>query len=465
MVFTATDPAIGDMNGELRYCVAISGSRPIISAPFQGRFSSKRFEEANTPGGKAGWGIQRALDGGEWSNPKDGAHGSVARFPEEWIAAAELDRCYDESLLTRTALIRWKASTVSGEDMEKCRVAADRLSKQPWDHYLDAASLFDRCFAAVTTKSGKDMDFGSPEHCRPVVWRYLNAFRYSMLESYVNPERWEQWEIIRKSGNPWGVDQKLVATLVQEAVASLNSPAADEREAAGTFLQANWISPEHLPDDRWWSVLDHDVDSARFAAVGAMKRRGKQQEAGKWLVDHRDSLGSNLRGLWSALIDYRSDFADWELPIALRLLETSPLEAADMVALRAGLIKEAEGKSLPAELRAPLRRFLEKEAEAKLLIGLPPPNPGESDYTGHRAYEARNREPYCLRRALYVLATWQDPADTALLRSYLAHPAAYYSTSGQKVVRCYEVRSAAAELLKERNEKLPEGTVFEEPVN
>ncbi|MCW1922855.1 hypothetical protein OKA05_09860 [Luteolibacter arcticus] len=307
-IFLGNDPNHGDMTGELRFCITIQHTRPIVSASFQGRFSSKQFEEAApipTPASReiATW-IADMTEG----KPTAGSLQTIARSPEEYIAAAELERSYDESSATKTALIRWQASVPSGEEMAPCRTALAALLKRPWDHHRDAPALFERCFSALTLRGGGDRDFGSPERCRAMVWRYLSEFRSEWLEVFINPERWDQLEAIRQSGNPWGVDQKLVAALVEEAIASLRAPDSSEREAAGTFLGGYWITQSHLPDERVWFVLDHDVASARKAAIAALARRGKGQQAGSWLVDHRDLPEQELATLWEAGGGRQKDF-------------------------------------------------------------------------------------------------------------------------------------------------------------
>jgi len=463
-IFLGTNPNLGDMTGEMRFCITLPHARPVVSASFQGRFSSKRFEEATPHTRPVTESIVNGLAGKDQNDANNELRLRIARSPEEYIAAGELERCHDESGPTKAALIRWQATALAGDDMAQCRTALTSLLERPWTHQLDAPALFERCFTALTHDGGK-MEFGSPERCRAMTWRYLSAFRSEWLEVFINPERWDQLETIRHSGNPWGVDQKRVAILVEEAVASLRSPDPGEREAAGTFLNGYWITEKHLPDERCWFVLDHDVASARKGAIAALARRGNHRQVGKWLVDHRDLAGLNLAALWEAAREDRKQFADWELPVALKLLETSPLDTARTLAVRSALIKEAGGRPLPIELLPPLRRFLEEEAKAKRLIGLPPPEPGESGTNGPRACDPRGREPERLRSALYALAAWEDPADTALLKSYLTHPAALYSTSDQRVTRHYDIRSVAAHLLKERNEKVPDGIVFEEPVN
>lgn len=270
-IFFGTDPSQGDLAGELRFCTASEGFRPIVSASFQGRFSSERFEAAAprpTPtsqsiiGGLADM-IAGKADGG---SPK-----GIARSPEEYIAAGELERRYDESSSTKAALIRWQAHPSSAE----YRTALTTLLLRPWDQQLNAPALFERCFTALTHRGTTEMEFGSPERSRAMIWRYLSEFRSEHLEVQINPERWDQLKKIRQSGNPWGVDQKLVTALVEEAISSLRSLDPGEREAAGGFINGDWITEVHLPDERCKFLQDHESASARTAASAALARRAK----------------------------------------------------------------------------------------------------------------------------------------------------------------------------------------------
>jgi hypothetical protein len=456
------DPTVGDMTGELRYCVRLPHARPVVSASFQGRYSSEQLNRLHPPGGLAGKAIANGLDGKGWTELPQYISGAMLRSAEECIAAAELDRAYDESPLTRDAAVRWKAAALPGEEMARCHAALEKLLQRPWSNRLDASSFFMRCHSALARPRG-EAEFGSPENCRTLIWRYMDKVPSRLGESHVNPERWDRLEVIRLSGNPWGVDNKLVVAILEEAISSLRSPDADERDAAGTFLDGYWITPDQLPDERLWFVLEHDVSSARKAAITALNRRGKSQQTGQWLADHLDLPGLKLGSLWEASIplDNRGTFADWELPVALELLDRAPLEASEILAKRSDRINEAGGK-LTDELREPIRRFLVRESAAKKVTGQPLPEPGGDPDSVERMLDPRLNEPSQLSSALYLLAEWRKPADTALIREYLTHPAAKYDSG--LTDRSYWVRSTAAHILKDRNEEVPDDIVLEERV-
>jgi len=270
-IFFGTDPSQGDLSGELRFCTTFEGVRPIVSASFRGRYSSERFKTASLPQTPASESITNGLADMIAGKADNGPPLGIARSPEEYIAAAELERCYDESIATKAALIRWQEHPSSAE----CRTALTTLLQRPWDQQLNAPALFERCFTALTHRDAKHVDSGSPERCRAMVWRYLSEFRSEWHELLINPERWDQLEKIRQSGNPWGVDDKLVATLVEEAITSLRSTDPDEREAASVFLNKSWITEVHLPDERCKFLLDHESANARKAGSDALSRRKK----------------------------------------------------------------------------------------------------------------------------------------------------------------------------------------------
>jgi hypothetical protein len=241
-IFLGTDPNQGDLAGELRFCIAIENSRPIVSESFQGRFSSKQFEEAAPLLPPASKSIVDRLAGKGGKKAGDSIDWRIARSPEELIAAAELERSHDESSTTRTALIRWQATLPADEKTAPCRKAVADILERPWTRQQDAPALFDRCFNALIPRDGGEKDFGLPERCRAMTWRYLSEFRSEWHEVFVNPERWDQLEATRKSGNEWGVDPKRVEALVEEAKASLGSADREEREAADIFFKrsASW---------------------------------------------------------------------------------------------------------------------------------------------------------------------------------------------------------------------------------
>jgi hypothetical protein len=272
-------------------------------------------------------------------------------------------------------------------------------------------------------------------------------------------------EAIRQSGNPWGVDQKLVAALVEEAITSLRSEDSAEREAADTFLNAHWITDHHLSDERCWFLLDQGIPGVRKAGVAALARRGKGQQAAHWLMARRDlPVAETATLLRASIVDFRT-LPDWELPVVLRLLEISPLEASDLLARKSRWIKRAGGEQFPAEIQSVLRQFLAKEADSQSFVGTPVLKPGEQFQLGAHPPDPRDLEPDRLSSALCLLASWENPDDTPLLKKYLTHPAGFHCDSNGKFYRFYGIRSTAAQLLKERNESVPDDTVFKGPLD
>jgi hypothetical protein len=236
----ALDPSVGDATGELRYCLTQSSYGPIVSASFPGKYSAQKLEEATSPG--AGAAIVNGLEGKAWS----GFWWSVPHSPEECLAAAELERCEGGFTLTRSALVRWKDRNLPGEEMARCRAVAIELLGRPWHPEIDEPRLIQRCVKALGHRAGEPAEFGSPERCRAVIWRYLKfnerKSEVDMRGGYINPERREQIKRSRLSGNPWGADRESISALVREARESLRSSNRQEREAAAEFLDSSWIT-------------------------------------------------------------------------------------------------------------------------------------------------------------------------------------------------------------------------------
>jgi len=239
-IISALDPSIGDATGELRYCLTQSVCGPIVSASFPGKYDSRKLEEATPPG--AGAAIMNGLDGRKWS----GFWWSIPHSREECLAAAELERCEGGFTHTRSALICWKDRNLPGEQMARCRAIAAELLERPWYPEINEQRLIQRCVRALTHDAGKPAEFGSPEHCRAVIWRYLELNERSNVTvvraHLVNPERWEQIKRNQLSGNPWGADRESISILLREARASLRSSDRQEREAAAEFLDGSWIT-------------------------------------------------------------------------------------------------------------------------------------------------------------------------------------------------------------------------------
>jgi hypothetical protein len=214
----------------------------VVSASFSGKYSSQKLEEA-TFAGWAGAAITNGLDGKKWRD----SSWSVSYTWEECLAAAELERCEGGFTQTRAALVRWKDCDLPGEEMARCRKVAIELLGRPWYPERDESRLIQRCVKALTSDAGKRGEFGSPELCRAMIWRYLKfseqKSRFDMM-GFINPERFEQMKRNRLSGNPWGVDRESVSVLLREAEVSLRSSNRDEREAAAEFLASSWIKSQ-----------------------------------------------------------------------------------------------------------------------------------------------------------------------------------------------------------------------------
>lgn len=244
-IFSAADPSVGDVEGELRYYLSLPSCGFIVSASFPGKYDSRRMEEA-TFKGYAGAAIMNGLDGRKWWD----VSWSVPHSREECLAAAELERCEGGFTKTRSALVLWKDRNLPGEQMAYCRAIIELLAR-PWYPDVDGSRLIQRCAKALTHV--EPAEFGSPERCRAMIWRYLKCSRRMreivLRGMLVGPEQWERMKKDRLSGNPWGADRESFSILIREAVESQHSPNREEREAVAEFLSGSWIKPVYWPDN------------------------------------------------------------------------------------------------------------------------------------------------------------------------------------------------------------------------
>jgi len=242
-IYSATDPALGDAAGELRYCIGGLWSLPVASASLSGRYGSQTLADA-TPWGRAGMAIRNGLEGKGWVETPDSPELSAARSPVECLAMAELERCLGGFTTTSSELARWKESGLPGEEMARCQTVAKELLNLPWPRQEEGARLIDRCLKALAPRAAGHASFGSPEQCRAMIWRYLGNRRRLPLV-FVNPESAERMKKNAASGNPWGADQASIEALLREAEKSRESGLPDEREAAAAFLASSWIKRVH----------------------------------------------------------------------------------------------------------------------------------------------------------------------------------------------------------------------------
>lgn len=463
IIFLQSDPSVGDLEGTLRYVVNLRGETVVASEPFKGRFPSKEFDAAD-----------EGLDSPSFDPRKRIPFHSAlmpgwtietrARKCEEVIAALHLERSYDEATATRRAATRWQQLLAKEVIEDPCRVALRELLATPWPLDHEEASLFNRCRQALTADESQNWSYGAPERFRNVVWEYLADLTPDRGAQWCNPERKAELDVIRASGNPWGVDRADAVALLGLAAERLKSAPAEETEAAGRFLRGSWIKDSHFPDEAVRRLLEIDSPHARRTALTMLINRGKQEEASAWLAGHHRELRKEMKVLLPLVQTFPAPFQAWQTECALGWMKDDFKGALGYLLQYSERNKRREEAELPRELRAPILRFLEDEADRQRI---------KSDPLPTRDAQGKLRDPQGgdifariapLKIAVLVLVQWKDPADDELFKKLSAHPAAYYEVSDDKASRYFEVRAFIVDTLKENKRAIPDGVVTREDV-
>jgi hypothetical protein len=255
-IFLGINPNQGDMTGELRFCIVLPDVRPIVSASFQGRFSSKRFEEAAPIANP----VSKAIADGfaDKGLKSDGSPKGVARSPEEYIAAAELERCYDESSATKTALIRWQASAAAaGENMAQTA----RQWRPCWSGH------------GIVSKTPPRSSSDASPHSPAMAERMLNLVRPSA------PARW------------FGATSASFAAPSSKS-SSIPSGGTNCRRSSDREIHGASTKSASRPSSRKrpQAFALQIAKNARLPALSSIR-----PQAGRWGLDHRDCLQRTLR--------------------------------------------------------------------------------------------------------------------------------------------------------------------------
>ena len=120
------------------------------------------------------------------------------------------------------------------------------------------------------------------------------------------------------------------------------------------------------------------------------------------------------------------------------------------------------------KFRESLRIALEAELRERRVLGPDVPPFDEAGHLLARApsENAKTQDLYHLGTAIDSLAAWQNPEDTELIRRFLSHPGAMYTTADRKdTIRYYQARIRAAAVLAKREGKdAANGAILEEPL-
>ena len=466
LIRTAEDPAVGDLEGDLRYCLDFHSGRPIVSQVIRGRYSSRDFQIAGRGQNRLETSLLRDLEDGisrgNWNQCQ------LAENHDEFATAVELLRFYDEARALRNALRQWLGSPQqsAGPSKREPEGFRDRLRKSlesPWRKSVSEREFFTHCLKLLAGPA-ETKAHGSSGKPRVMIWRCLNVFRERSVLETINPERHDQLESYRVTGNPWeaGVaEMSSIVTLAETDLASKDPPLQSQ---AGWFLSQRWVTKELFPDARLRKLLESGSSVAKRTALLMLNGWNQRDEAIGWLGDHYDQLeAADLTWVWHVLWERDKPLAPWETPIAKRLLDQQPWVAFSLLYDRVGSGARPAISKLPVELRTPVRKYLQQEAKERKVRGERMP---QSNGDGRLTKIDKERgNPGQLEAGLALLASWEMPEDTELIQAFLTHPVAGYSRKDEVTeTKFYTVREKAALLLKNRGVATPPGVILKEEI-
>lgn len=456
LIETATSSLVGEHEGEIRYCLHVPGGPPVVSQTFQGKFSLKGIDEGFANVSPIEEILLRDLDDGftraSW------AQGTLAKSPDEFLAALELIRNYSTCELLRNQLRN--ALTKAPPLQEAFREELLEILNRPWPDHTQENVLFDQCLRKL---SSADDDSGpKSENATLINWRVLNLRLRNGAFENVNPERYTQLQQLAASGNPWGADQRSVKKLISLALLAVekNSKYAS---FAGNLLTSDWLTKQQLPDDQVDRLFGLGSPIAKQTALLVQASRDREKAIRQFSAIFKD-LPDHFGTVWYRLANHKRPLEDWELPLFIHLLRTKPLSAYSALSSRYNRHTSAAlSLSLPDELLPLFREQLLKEAtRPKVLGSILPEYDGDGRLIRH---DPETYNPYALSDGLSLLGRWEDPADTELIRKFLQHPGASYSRQDKATeTKFYTVRERACRILKERNEPVPAEIVLKENI-
>ena len=462
LITTGKDPAMGDVDGNLRYCLSVPGERPVISQVICGKFSKDAFEKATFTRNEFELSIMNDFRQGVL---RDIWGSGLVTNREEFAAAVELLRTYDECSALRNSIREWlqepRDKTI-GEDHELDKVEASLRQSlaSPWERTADEHKFFVHCLGLLSVSEAAKK-YGMPENGRAVVWRFLVNWP-TITIGPINQELFDHLAANKASGNPWRAEAKEMSLMIGLAEADLTSKDPAVQNAAGRFLTGTWISDGLFENDRYRRLLKVESSVARRTGLLGLAGRNRRDEAIEWLGLHYETLGTELKWAWYTLSNRDDPLAPWEIPIVTHLLSGDPLQTFFDLNCRL-LTTDSPNWEMPVGLRKPVKEYLIREARERKVVGEKLP---AYDSGGKRVrYEEESTQPGHLAAALSILAHCQIPEDTEVLRSFLDHPAASYSRYDKVTeTKYYTVRAKALSLLKSRGEETPGNAVLEEKI-
>lgn len=468
LLLRGPDPTIGDLEGEIRYSLE---SPDLVSQTIRGRYSSKAYSDAgldhSSNGGIAG-DIVSGLIEGKWELCE------IAKNPEEINAALVLERSYDESWASRLYASRWlrkhyDPETASDEE-RKCAARMKQVFSVSWNRALDVEGRLRRCLSALDScRPVSHQIYGTPEKCRAVVWRYLNRISEHHGLGYLTIEQRAEARARVDQGNPLGATMEQLILLKREAENSFEHGDEAERAAATWFLCFDWWPHDLIPDDEIVHLLNSGTPATCLWPIQVLSAKGQREVAVEWLFKNLESLNQDAADRWVPTLWGKDPvLGDADLRLFHALLARNHFEGVGTFSRVQQGWHEHGVPEWSGKFRVELRAALERELHENSVQGMERP---DFDVWGEPLpltppNQARRQDLGHLSGALAVLAAWENPEDTPLIKSFLHHPGVSYRTINRnQTFKCYEVRSEVVGILKKREGKdAANGVILEEPL-
>jgi hypothetical protein len=368
-----------------------------------------------------------------------------ARSSEEFVAMLELIRNQGMVISQRRNLLDWiggqKSKTNISPELARAINGMANVLEKPWLVYNDPQKLINRSLIALGGK--KSDQYGTPEKCRSMVWRYLSDSRLDSGIRYAGPAS----EALDSNS--------LVALADLADKVMMESADSDEIEGAGMFLASPWLSERHFSADRFRQYLKSGRCAVVRAGLAGLTFRGRSDESGRWLSEHYVELGHDLAACYLAAASNRP-MEDWEYPIIDLLLDSDPSEALSLFDSRFSPLAKDR---IPGSWVVSLRRFLRSELTEEREDWWVRRNGQTKDDPDHGATD-KDMESFV--NGIHLLARWGDASDIPLFQKLLEHPASRFQKTGRGFgTLVFPIRQAAKEVLVLLHEKVPSALVTE----
>ena len=423
----ARRPGLGNSDGVIRYAFPAAD---VFSNPMPGRYESAQVDQVltyQTSSSALHEAFLVGCENGKWHA------GEIARDPEDFAALLEIVRhhqlCVSEKRQIRDWILKQRQQPRIDDNLKKALDRMDEILWMAWIRHDDHQAVVNRCIAAL--EAPPPGEFGTPERCVGVVWRYLSF-----------------GEVARAVDRADTRSREKLLRLAHAAIAGRNLSA---RKGAALFL-ARRTAESEFPTAGFHEFLESGVTEICQAGLEGLKRRGRKAEAGPWMLRQPPddpALCSYYEILKSSPRDKKPE---WEAEIIKRLLDHHPLKALNIIL---NYSKEASD-AFPSICEAPLRRALVKELEPARRVWWNE----QAERTASEEFFPERYYPKGLQYGIWQLDQFGVSEDSGLFLAFLDHPAGEFSSNDGRT-RYFNARAAAEAALLGRHIPLAGDVVTE----